>query len=110
MSRPYVNAYINNLQRQIAEAATRLIYQKSVQKDGEDTFHQKEVSYVPSKIETRKYELIQSESAYALINQRLPFSSSYASASYMSTDKILIKSTVVEGFVFDNNKEFDFKV
>ena len=110
MARPYVNTYINHLQRQISETATRLVRQKSVQKDDEFPSSQKEVLYPHSKIETQKYELIHSENAYALMGQRLPMSSFYASASYVTADKILMKSTVVEGFVFKNNQEFDFKV
>ena len=110
MSRPYVNTYITHLQRQISEAATRIVRQKSVQRDYEGEGAQKDVLYIRSKIEPQKYELIHSENAYALIGQSLPMSSSYASASYVTTDKILMKSTVVEGFVFKNNREFDFKV
>ena len=110
MARPYVNAYINNLQRQIADAALRLARKKSVSHDKFQPIYEESKQYVWSKVDAQKYQLINSDVAYTLAGQREMAASNYASESYAAASKVSIKSTVVEGVVFKNNQEFDFKV
>ena len=110
MVRPYVSAYINNLQRQIAEAAVKLARKESATYNRFETSSEEAVNYVWSKVDVQKYQLVDSDAAYALIGKRESAANDYAAESYTVASKISEKSTVVEGVVFKNNQEFDFKV
>ena len=110
MVKPYVSVYINNLQRQIADAATKLARKKSVSRDHFRTSCEESRQYIWSKVDAQKYQLIGSDAAYALVGQREEAASEYASESYVAASKVSAKSTIVEGVVFKNNQEFDFKV
>ena len=110
MARPYVNGYINNLQWQITEAALRLARKKSATHDNFQLSSEEPKQYIWSKVDVQKYQLIGSEAAYTLVGQRETVASDYVSESYAAALKVSAKSTVVEGVVFKNNQEFDFKV
>ena len=112
MSRSYIDSYLNELHRQIAGAAAR-IKQKNVK--GSDNYSKEMLHHdfeklFASHVEIQAYDLVSSEAAYSLIGQNIPADNNYAAGIYSITSKIDKKSSVVEGLVFKNNKEFDFKV
>ena len=67
-------------------------------------------TYVLSKVEVQQYRLMTTEASFMLLGQYEPTDNNYAAGAYKSTDKNEHKSTVIEGLVFKNNREFDFKV
>ena len=110
MTKPYVNAYISNLQRQITDAAAKV--RRSRIKDfptaeTQDSFPRE---YVWSKVDVQSYNLLDSNVHYLLTATDVPATTEYAADLYQSTADSIRKPTVVEGFVFKNNREFDFKV
>ncbi len=111
MARPYINAYLNNLQRQVADAAARL-KQKQPTKSISGNYDAAEEKFwnLITQVENQPYQLVQSENAYNLLGQGAPADSGYASETYDTVSKVNKESTVAEGLVFKNNQEFDFKV
>lgn len=110
MSQPHVNSYIGNLQRQIADVASR-IKQKQSAKDNASS--RMVVSYevtVRPDVEAQPYKLIGNDVAYNMLGQAAEIDCSYATGAYGVASRINRPSSVVEGLVFKNNKQFDFKV
>ncbi len=111
MARPYLNTYLSSLQRQIADVATR-IKQKQTPKSLSENFDAAEEKFwsLISQVESQPYQLVKSEDAYSLLGKGEPVNSGYAAETYDAISKVDKKSTVIEGLVFENNQEFDFKV
>ncbi len=111
MSRPYINNYISNLQKQIADAAIKVKQkQGDVKFSDVDNVVSEDVFNRLSRVEADIYNLVESDAAFSLTEQRLPADNGYAAETYDTVAKANNKSTVVEGLVFKNNREFDFKV
>jgi hypothetical protein len=111
MSRPYINNYISSLQKQIADAAVKI-----KQKQGNLKFSDvndivsEDVFNRLSRVEADIYNLVDSDVMCTLAEQQTLADSSYATEMYDTVAKTNNKSTVIEGLVFKNNREFDFKV
>ena len=111
MSRPYINNYISSLQKQIADAAMKI-----KQKQGNVKFSDvndvvsEDVFNRLSRVEADIYNLVDSDVMCTLAEQQDFADSNYAADMYDAVAKSNNKSTVVEGLVFKNNREFDFKV
>ena len=110
MSSKPVNNQLDHLQRQIADVVAK-IKQKQQAKNFEFGADVYELKLRPlSKVEGQAYSLVDNESAYSLLGQNVPADSGYVTETYNVVSRTDGKSTVVEGLVFENNREFDFKV
>ena len=110
MAKTYTNVYIENLQRQITHAAQKLKQQRKAKHISDFVPEDHQPTYVLSKVEVQQYRLMTTEASFMLLGQYEPTDNNYAAGAYKSTDKNEHKSTVIEGLVFKNNREFDFKV
>lgn len=109
-----INRYIDNLQRQIADAAA-CVKQK-------DAFRRIDVSKTEneaespsgflfvSAVEVQSYKLIGSETAYTLLGHYDLADNSYAAGAYRYVVNAGRGASVVEGLIFENNRNFDFRV
>lgn len=107
---PINNDYANQLQKQISSLATRIVQKRQMQKASfEPEVYELRLTPV-SVVENQNYNLVDTEASYSLIGQNDPADSGYAAEMYNNNSKADKTSTVVEGLVFKNNREFDFKV
>ena len=110
MSSKPVNNQLDHLQRQIADVVAK-IRKRQQAKNLEFEADVYELKLRPlSKVEGQVYNLVDNEAAYSLLGQNIPADSGYVTDAYNIVSRTDGKSTVVEGLVFDNNREFDFKV
>lgn len=111
MSKAPVNNNLSYLHRQIADIASKIKSRHSSSSFAPTSDEVYELRLKPvSKVENQAYELISSEVNLVLLEQNFSADSGYAAESYALTDKSDNHSTVVEGLVFEYNKEYDFKV
>ncbi len=111
MSRPYINNYINNLQKQIADAAIKIKQkQTSVKFSDVNNVVSEDMFTRLTRVEADICNLIDSDAVCTLAEQRASTDNGYAAEMYDVVSKTSDKSTVIEGLVFKNNREFDFKV
>lgn len=104
------NDYINSLQKQIGSLASKIVQKKQgeMPKFGAEVY---EITLrTVSSVEDQSYNLVDAKAAYSLIGQNVPANSEYVAETYQNNSKVDNSSTVVEGLVFKNNREFDFKV
>ena len=110
MSGPFVNNYLKTLHQQIADVTAK-IKQKQQSKNGDFAPEVYEFKIrTSSAVENQSYKLVDNEANFALLGQEFKADSGYVAESYETIGKVDKKPSVVEGLVFDNNKEFDFKV
>lgn len=110
MSRQQVNNQLSHLQRQIADVVARIKNKRQAKDSGfeADVY---ELNLRPlSKVENYAYKLVDAGAEYSLLGKSEPTDSKYAANTYKTVDKTDGKPSVVEGLVFENNREFDFRV
>ena len=110
MTKPFIHNYLRTLQQQIADVTAKIKQKQQL----------KSSSFAPevyefkirtiSSVEDQSYNLVDSEANFALLGQEMKADSGYVAESYETIGKVDKKTSVVEGLVFENNKEFDFKV
>ena len=110
MSGPFVDNYIKTLQQQIADVAMKI---KNKQQSKDSSFAPEVYEFrvrTVSAVENQSYKLVNGEANFALLGQEVAADSGYVADSYEAVENVDKKSGVIEGLVFENNKEFDFKV
>ena len=107
---PINNDYVSRLQKQIGNLASKIVQKKQseIPKFGSDVY---EITLrTVSSVEDQSYNLVDAKAAYSLIGQNVPVNSGYVAEIYQNNSRVDNSSTIVEGLVFKNNREFDFKV
>ncbi len=113
MAQTSVHDYVNSLHRQIAETAARI---KRQQYPGKTEISTTDTDRLPDRVrfvsytEVQSYELINSENAYMLLGKAVATDNGYAAGAYRYAEGIDKKSSVIDGLIFDNNQNFDFRV
>ena len=111
MPQTYINSYVESLQKQIADVASRIKRKNSAKEfaDNNDTL-QNYGFKLRSDVEVQAYRLVCEETAYTLLGQDEGANSSYATGLYGFISKVDRTSSVIDGLEFENNQQFDFKV
>ena len=115
MAQSSVHNYIDSLQRQIADTAAR-IKQKQASRQTDNFLADEEPgkaysqSIFVSHVEVQAYELVGAETAYTLLGLGMPADSAYAAGAYDYAGRADKTTAVAEGLIFDNNRQFDFRV
>ena len=115
MAQSSVHNYIDSLQRQIADTAAR-IKQKQPSRQTDNFLADEEPGRAYSQpiftshVEVQAYELVGAETAYTLLGHGVPADSAYAAGAYDYAGRSDKTTTVAEGLIFDNNRQFDFRV
>lgn len=115
MAQSSVHNYIDSLQRQIADTAAR-IKQKQASRRADNFLADEEPGRAYSQpiftshVEAQAYELVGAETAYTLLGHGMPADSAYAAGAYDYAGRSDKTTTVAEGLIFDNNRQFDFRV
>ena len=82
-------------------------HQKKLQDFDDGVF---EIKIKSPAVQNQAYRLVDDNVAYSILGQNAPADSSYVAEIYDTVSKSDKKTTVIEGLVFTNNKEYDFKV
>ena len=115
MAQSSVHNYIDSLQRQIADTAAR-IKQKQASRQTDNFLADEEPGRAYSQlifvshVEVQAYELVGAETAYTLLGLGMPADSAYAAGAYDYAGRADKATTIAEGLIFDNNRQFDFRV
>ena len=109
MNKAPINNYLDGIQKQIADIAVKIKqkHQKNVQNFDEGVF---EIKIKSPAVQNQAYKLVDDKVAYSILGQNAQADSNYAAETYDTVSKSDKKTTVIEGLVFTNNKEYDFKV
>lgn len=108
MSQPKINNYVDSLQRQIADVAARVKYKQEIKGEYKEE-NKPSYGYV-LKTEGKAYNLIAEDMVYSTLGQSEAAGSYYVSELYGFVAKLDRSSSVIEGLIFKNNQQFDFKV
>lgn len=110
MSGSYINKYIADLQRQISASAAKIKRQDASSKDKNAENQAVQDNVLSYNVDVRSYKLMVAESSYALLGGMMQPDNGYATSVYSSISCVDKKPTVAEGLVFENNREFDFRI
>ena len=110
MSKLVLNDYLSSLQRQISVSVDK-IKDKDTFAPKEDNTEAKSYDYRHA-LSGRAYSLLDSDVSYQMfaLKDKQGMDSSYAAQSYNFAAHVDRPSTVLLDFMFEGNREFDFKV
>lgn len=115
MSEIRLNNYLDNLHRQIDSSVVN-IKNKSADKNSqpENAVAEDTGRYNYSRVNSYAYNLLETGvsyqlAAYSSLNPQLQ-DSSYAAGSYQSAGSVIKEPTVLIDYMFEYNREFNFKV
>lgn len=109
MSQPKINTYVDSLQRQIADVAAKIKHKEKSRDNWADN-DLLPYRYVYSDVEVKSYNLIGEEMISSTLGKSEAAESHYVTAAYGFVSNVDRPASVIEGLVFKNNQQFDFKV
>lgn len=112
MNKLVLNDYLSSLHRQISVSVDKLKDKNSAPQSAETGTGDGALQSYRYGVSERAYSLLDSDVSYQMFSYggRQGADSSYAAQSYSSVAKVDKPSTVLIDFMFENNREFDFKV
>ena len=115
MSQLKLNNYLASLQRQIDRSVANIKNKTATNnRIGKDFNQAEEDRYPYSKIDNHTYKLLETKVSYQLSTYSSqnpqPSDSVYASESYKNAENIIKEPTILIDYMFEYNREFNFKV